>query len=63
MDIVDLAQGEFRRLRELGYITEWALTRACEFAYDTNDLDQLDEDEICNLRAWLVLNDTVCDED
>jgi hypothetical protein len=61
MDIEDLARREFKRLRELGYTAEWALDKACEFAYDTDDLDSVDEDELCNLKAFLSLNDTVVD--
>jgi hypothetical protein len=61
MDIEDLARREFTRLREYGYTVEWALDRACEFAYDTTDLDTVDEDELCDLKAFLSLNDTVVD--
>jgi hypothetical protein len=61
MDIDDLARREFKRLRELGYTAEWALDKACEFAYDTTDLDTVDENELCDLKMWLTLNDTVVD--
>jgi hypothetical protein len=60
-DIDDLARGEFDRLRRLGHEAWWALEKACEFAYDTTDLDTVDENELCDLKMWLTLNDTVVD--
>jgi hypothetical protein len=44
----------FRKLREHGYETEHALSTVCEIAgldYDEH------EDEICELKSYLVLND------
>jgi hypothetical protein len=61
MDIEDLARREFDRLRRVGYDREWSLDQACRFAYDTDDLWSIDEDELCDLKAFLSLNDVVVD--
>jgi hypothetical protein len=63
IDVDSLAMREFHRLRKYGYNVEWALDKACEFAYNTDDLDSVDEDELCNLKAWLYCNDIEDDEE
>ena len=48
----------FQQLRADGMAWEPALTRTCDFI--GLDYDQ-DEDDICNVKAFLTLNDVVRD--